>query len=209
MTPENITEMFSDAAGSYKFARWGRPIVPVVFGVEDATLKVVKGAIEAVVSMAGHKMAEHDPELGANLLIFFLRDWSELAEVKDMDQLVPNMGPLLDRLTAQEANQYRLFRFDDAGAIQACFLFLRVDAAMQDMAAEDIALGQAAQMMLVWGASAFSAKSPLAHLPDGKGSVLRPDVAAIIRASYDATMPVAANDPAHALRIFARVGDFA
>jgi len=62
MQPDQVRQMFTRADGSYLFARWGRPIVPVVFGVEDATLATVKGAIEAVVTLAGHKMAETDPE---------------------------------------------------------------------------------------------------------------------------------------------------
>ncbi len=62
LTPDQIEAHFSRADGSYGFARWGRPIVPVVFGVEEATLQTVKGAIEAVVTLAGHKMAETDPE---------------------------------------------------------------------------------------------------------------------------------------------------
>ena len=57
MSPEAITALFTRASGEYLFARWGRPIVPVVFGVDDATLSTVKGAIEAVVVLAGHKMA--------------------------------------------------------------------------------------------------------------------------------------------------------
>ena len=34
------TAAFTEA-GTYRFARWGRPIVPVVFGVDDATLTTV------------------------------------------------------------------------------------------------------------------------------------------------------------------------
>ena len=71
MEPAEIEALFTRADGSYLFARWGRPIVPVVFGVDDATLAVIKGAFEAVVALAGHRMAETDPELGANLMVFF------------------------------------------------------------------------------------------------------------------------------------------
>ncbi|MEJ2037136.1 MAG: hypothetical protein P8X69_14310, partial [Maritimibacter sp.] len=74
---------------AYNFARWGRPIAPIVFGVEDATLATIKGAIEAVVMTAGHMMAETDPEFGVNLMMFFLRDWAELREVPDLDKLLP------------------------------------------------------------------------------------------------------------------------
>jgi hypothetical protein len=40
-TPDDIQALFTREGGSYLFARWGRPMVPVVFGVQDATLQVV------------------------------------------------------------------------------------------------------------------------------------------------------------------------
>lgn len=203
MTPEEIEAMFTRRDGSYGFARWGRPIVPVVFGVEDDTLRVIKGAIEAVVTLAGHKMAETDPELGANLMIFFLREWDELEEVPNLDRLVPELGPLVARLRQADANQYRAFRFDDAGAIQAAFVFLRMDRHLSDLPAQDLALGQAAQVMLSWSESAFAGRAPLARA--GDRVVLRPDLADLIRAAYDPAMPAAANDRAHALRLYARM----
>ncbi len=81
MTPQTVTALFTRSDGQYLFARWGRPIVPVVFGVRDETLATIKGAVEAVVTLAGHRMAETDPEQGANLLMFFFRDWDELLAV--------------------------------------------------------------------------------------------------------------------------------
>jgi len=48
MTPEDVTRHFTRADGQFLFARWGRPIAPVVFGVQDATLQTVKGAIEYI-----------------------------------------------------------------------------------------------------------------------------------------------------------------
>ena len=89
-----------------------------MFGVEDDTLSVIKGAIEAVVALAGHKMAETDPELGSNMMWFFFRDWDELLAVPDLDQLVPNLPELLQRLNSAGANQYRMFVFDDVGGDQ-------------------------------------------------------------------------------------------
>ena len=55
MEHSDIAKYFIRSDGSYLFARWGRPIVPVVFGVDDATLSVLKGAIEAVVVLADHR----------------------------------------------------------------------------------------------------------------------------------------------------------
>jgi len=203
MTPDQVQAFFTRKDGAYLFARWGRPIVPVVFGVDDATLSVVKGAIEAVVVLAGHKMAETDPELGANLMVFFLRDWAELPGVPNLDRLIPDLGPLCDRLAAADANQYRAFRFDPDGAIKAAFVFLRLDDALADMPAETLALNEAAQVILLWGEAAFAGSSPLAKA--GEAVILRPDIAGVIRAGYDRMMPVVARDPSHAYRLAARL----
>jgi hypothetical protein len=177
--------------------------VPVVFGVQDATLSVMKGAFEAVVDLAGHRMAELDPELGANLLVFFVRDWAELTQVPNLDRLVPELAPLCQRLQAAEANQYRLFRFDDSGAIRAAFVFLRMDRHLSEVPVETLALSQAVQTILLWSDRAFADQAPLALT--GAGVILRPEIAAVIRAAHDPVLPAAARDPSHALRLAARV----
>lgn len=203
VTPEDMQALFTRADGQYQFARWGRPIVPVVFGVEEATLRVVKGAIEAVVTLAGHKMAETDPELGANLMLFFFRDWPELPQVPNLDRLLPDLAPLCARLDAAGANQYRAFRFDAEGAIKAAFVFVRMDEALAAIPAETLALSQAAQVILLWSDRAFADASPLARA--GGTVILRPDIAGVIRAGYDPVLPVVAHDAAHALRLAARL----
>ena len=205
MTPDAVVSLFARRDGSYLCARWGRPIVPVVFGVDAATLSVVKGAIEAVVVLAGHKMAETDPELAANLMVFFCRDWAELPEVPNLEKLVPDLGPLCARLEAVGANQYRGFRFDEQGAIKAAFVFLRMDEALAAMPAADLALAQAAQVILLWSDQAFTGTSPLALV--GEDVILRPEIAGVIRAAYGVAMPMVARDASHALRIAARITD--
>jgi hypothetical protein len=204
MTPEQVETLFTRGDGSYLFARWGRPIAPVVFGVEDQTLEVFKGAVEAMVTLAGHEMMDADAELGSNLMVFFCREWDDLPEVPKLDHLVPDLVPLVARLKAAGANQYRLFRFDDSGAIKACFIFLRMDAVMADLPAEVIALGQMAQSIVLWSDVAFSDASPLAVLPEG-GVILRPEIGDVIRAGYDPLLPDVAKDASHALRLFARL----
>lgn len=203
MDAGEVERLFTRSDGTYLCARWGRPIVPVVFGVEDATLGVVKGAVEAVVALAGHRMAETDPELGANLMMFFVRDWDELRAVPNLDRLIAGLGPLLDRLEAAGANQYRVFRFDEAGAIKACFVLLRMDAHLLAVPAETLALSQAVQSILLWSDRAFTQASPLGLV--GEAVVLKPEVAGVIRAAYDRVLPVMAQDPSHALRLAARV----
>jgi hypothetical protein len=205
VTPEEIEALFTRSDGSFLCARWGRAIVPVVFGVEDATLRTVKGAIEAVVTLAGHRMAETDPELGANFLLFFVRGWAELSEIPELDRLIPDLADLVPRLQTAEANQYRVFRFDPDGGIRACFAFVRMDAEMAAVPANLLALTQAVQAILLWSDRAFTDRSALART-EGGATILRPEIAAVIRAAYDPALPPAARDTAHALRLSARVG---
>jgi hypothetical protein len=200
--PEPVAALFTRSDGAYLFARWGRPLVPVVFGVDDASLSVFKGAFEAVVTLAGHKMAETDPELGANLMVFCFRGWGELLEVRDLGRLVPELPALVARLQAAGANQYRIFRFDADGAIKAAFVFLRMDAALAAMEAETLALAQAVQTVVLWSDQAFDGTSPLARA--GNRVILRPEIGAVIRAAYDPVLPPVARDASHALRLAAR-----
>ena len=203
MDAQQIEALFTRADGTFLMARWGRPIAPVVFGVEDRTLSVVKGAIQAVCALASHPMADTDPELGANLMMSFFRDWAELRDVPGLDRLIPDLGPLVDRLQAADANQYRIFRADGDGAIKAAFVFLRMDDHLSAVPAETLALSQAVQTILLWSDAAFRDASPLAVA--GERTILRPDMADVIRAAYDPVLPAAATDPAHALRLAARV----
>ncbi len=204
MDADETVALFTRSDGSFAFARWGRPVAPVIFGVTDETLAVVKGALEAVMVLSGHRMAETDPELGSNLMVFFFSDWDELPQVPGLDRLVNDLAPLVDRLKEQEANQYRVFHFDEQGAIKACFVFLRMDEHLSAVPAETLALSQVVQSVLLWSDLAFRDRSPLAV--SGDKTILRPDIAALIRAAYDPSLPPAASDPSLAMRLAARVG---
>lgn len=204
--PTEIEALFTRADGQFLFARWGRPLVPVVFGAEDSTVATMKGAIEAVVALADHKMAETDPELGANLMVFFIRDWQELLDTPGLDRLLPDLADLVGRLKGAAANQYRAFRFDADGGIKAAFVFICVDQAMAVAPAETIALSQIVQTILLWSDTAFLGTSPLAVLTADGPAVLRPEIADVIRAGYDPVLPVASTDPSLALRLSARIG---
>lgn len=204
MEAAEVERFFTRSDGTYLFARWGRPIAPVVFGVQDDTLSVVKGAFEAVCALAGHQMAETDPELGTNVMVFFFRDWDELLAVPDLDRLIDGLPSLVTRLSEAGANQYRVFRFDAAGAIKACFIFLRMDQVMAGLPADTLALNQVVQSLLLWSDRAFIDRSPLGRLEDGR-VVLRPEIGALIRAAYDPVLPEMARDPSHALRLSARM----
>ena len=200
----DIKEYFTRQDGQFAFARWGRPIAPIAFGIEDKNLTVLKSTIEAVIRLAGHEMSETDLELGSNMMFFFLQDWRELREVPNMDRLVPDLAPLTRKLQAKGANQYRLFRFDEAGGIKACFVFLRMDEHLSAVSAETLCLSQIVQSILLWSDQAFQSKSPLAVVEDGR-IILRTEIAKLIRAAYSASLPAHSNDPSFALRLFARI----
>ena len=155
-------------------------------------------------ALAGIEVAETDPELGSNFMVFFMREWQELIDTPNLDRMIPELDELVERLKAADANQYRIFRFDDAGGIKACFVFLRMDAALSEISADSLCLGQVVQSVLLWSDEAFLGSSPLALIEDGR-AILKPDIAAIVRAAYDPVLPVTATDPAHALRVGARV----
>ncbi len=199
MSPEQIESLFTGADGRYFFARWGRAVAPVVFGVDDATLEVISAAMHRATALAGAEMAETDPELGANLMLFFFREWDEVKEVPKLGEMIPDPGALVERLKAADAQQYRSFRFDEAGAIKACFSFVRMGGALGEVAADALAMGEALGALLAWAKA-----PPLAR--DARGQVgPRPEIARLIAAAYDPTMPDSARDASHALRLWARM----
>lgn len=208
MTPDAVRAQFTRSDGSFVFARWGRPIAPVAFGVAGKTLPAIKGALEAVGHLTGHPIAETDPELGSNLMFFFVRHWDELSGVPGLDRLIPDLPDLLGRLKAAGANQYRVFRFDPAaeggpGAIKAAFVLLRMDEHLSTVPASALALSQAVQVALLWSDTAFANAPPLTAGPEG--AMLRPEIAALMRAAYDPLLPSSTRDPAIALRLAARL----
>lgn len=139
------------------------------------------------------------------MMVFFFSDWQELLEVPDLGRMIPDLQSLVARLTAADANQYRIFRFDADGAIKAAFVFLRMDAHLDAVPAETLALSQAVQTILLWSDIAFQDCSPLAAVPGQEAVMLRPEIGLLIRAAYDPVLPNAARDVSHALRVAARI----
>jgi hypothetical protein len=123
--------------------------------------------------------------------------------VPNLARLVEGLEPLVARLQAAGANQYRVFRFDSEGAIRAAFVFIRMDDDLAAVPAEVLALSQAVQVILLWSDRAFTAMSPL--IDAGGRVILRPEIGALIRAAYDRVLPAMSRDPAHAYRLAARL----
>jgi len=204
MTPETLTKMFTNPRGEFLLARWGRPLAPVVFGLEDQTLALMKEALVGVTALARLEIVETDPELGANLMVFFIRDWAELRRVPKMGEMLGDVDALVARLEAAQASRYHTFRFDEADAIKACFVFICVGDEMLEMPADELAMVQAVQVMLSWAQGAFAEIPALVRLPGGQ-VVLHPEIAALIEAAYDPLLPAMSRDPAAVLRVFARM----
>ncbi|GLK64933.1 hypothetical protein F8A10_09440 [Paracoccus kondratievae] len=184
---EGIAALFT-REGQYLCARWGRPVAPVIFGLTDESLAVFRDATRAVLAHARHPIADTDPEMGANMLTFFVRDWDELQGIPDLDRLTGQSG-LPERLKASAADQYRLFRFDADGAIRACMAFVNMGGALADAHP-----GQLAETLAVRAMLSFT-----------RDVVPTPELASLIRAAYDPVMPAVATDPSHALRLAARM----
>lgn len=202
MRAEEVEAYFTRSDGSFRFARWARPLAPVVFGTDDASLTPIKDAVRVTASLADLSLVEADPDLGANLLFFFVEDWAALLEVPHLDRLIPELPALLDRLVQAGANQYRSFRFDEAGAIRLAVILIRQDAAMAALSAEALVTAQMVQTLLLWSDRAFRDESPIAET--GAGTVAAPRIAALIRAAYDPVLPSASTAPALAARLAAR-----
>lgn len=196
--------LFTQPDGSYRFARWNKPMAPVVFGVDDATIEGLKGAIAQTVAITGANLGELDPDLGANFMWFFCQDWAELRSVPNLDRLLPNLDALIGDLEASGGTRYRTFGFDADGAIQLCVLLIRVDEATQAQPLQTLATAETLQSVLLWSEGAFSGESPIARIASNNMVIVKPEYAALVRAAYDAAMPVAADDAAHALRLSAR-----
>jgi len=201
---DRVEALFRADDGSYRFSRWGRPIAPVVFGVDDETLGHLKDAMALVVGIANMTFVETDPELGANLMMFFCQDWDELDMVPNLDQLLPDFDILKNSLKRTGATQYRTFSFDENGAIKVCIVLLRYDDYMAETPIQTLGVGQMTQCILLWGDHAFDEDSPIAIIPQNGLCIVKPAYAAVIHAAYDPAMPPSATDPSHAMRLAAR-----
>jgi hypothetical protein len=200
-----VAALFTRSDGRFRFARWDRPLVPVITGTDEEGARIFEHALGAVAGLGGLPIAGTDPELGANFLVFFCSSWTELPAIPGLARLVPDLDRLLSVLQGAGANQYRIFGFDDAGAIRICLVLLRYDDDLKRVSARTLALSQSVQSLLLWSDGAFTAESPLALLaPEGR-AVVKPWHADLVRAAYDRALPAASDEPGLALRLQARM----
>lgn len=200
-TQARVAALFTRAREGYRFARWGRPVAPAFFGFSPAQRAAYRSALAAACATAGLPLGEDDPEIGVNHLAFWREDWASLKAVPGLDRLIPDLAKLVSVLQATGANQYRIYGFDEAGAIRLCIVLLRADADLRAVPFATLALSQAAQSLLLWSDDAFRAETPTR--PGSAGAAaLDPFFADLLRAAY-AAGPAAADDPSHAATLAA------
>lgn len=205
---DRITRLFGGDA--FKFARWGTAISPVVVGLDTKGAQLFEEAIGAVAELAGVATEELDAEMGANMMIYIMSDWAHAARAPNLPNFLPNLPELVERLTKANANRYRVFAFDDQGAIRASITLLRYDEQMQAAPVDYIALSEAALAMLVYDEAGVAEDRPvvMAQFEDENEdprAILEPWHAMLIRAAYDPTIPAGSKDPSLALRLAARI----
>ncbi len=202
--PEWVRALFTRSDGDFRFARWGRAIAPVIVGTDDAGCKIFETSVTTIAEIAGHPVAEIDPELGANFLVFLVNEWTQLNATSTLGRLIPDLQSLISRLEDAEANQYRLFAFQDDGGICACITLLRYDEDLRRIPAQSLAVGQVLQSMLLWSDTAFDDESPIGLTEDGL-CLLKPDYAELLIAAYHPAIPLASSEDHLALRLAARM----
>ena len=204
--PEAVAALFTRSDGGFRFARWGRALAPVVYGTDDDGIAIFEQGLASVAGLAGLEVVEVDPELGANFMVFLVNDWAELATVPHLDKLIPDLSRLVSMLSGTGANQYRIFGFDEAGAIRICLTLIRYDEEMRSVSAQTLAVGQSVMGLLLWSDEAFTGagESPIARV-EGARTVVKPWHADLIRAAYDPALPAESRDPALAHRLAARM----
>lgn len=207
---ERIQRLFG--GDQFKFARWGGPIAPVVIGLDEKGAKLFEEAIGAVAEVAGAKIGEIDPEMGANFMVYIMSDWAHAALAPNLPNFLPDLPKLIERLTEANANRYRVFAFDDQGAIRAAITLLRYDEQMQAAPVDYIALTEAALGMLVFDEAGVMNDRPvvMARFEDAEGdsdarAILTPWHAMLLKASYDPAIPAGSKDPTLAMRLAARI----
>ena len=208
-TANRIQRLFG--GDNFKFARWSGSISPVVVGLDDKGTQLFEEAIGAIAEVAGLKIDEIDPEMGANMMVYVMGDWAHAKQAPNLPTFLPDLPALIDRLNQANANRYRVFAFDDAGAIRASITLLRYDEQMQEAPVDYIALTEAVLATLVFDERGVAEDRPviIAKFEDDDYAlaVLSPWHAKLLKAAYDPTIPAASGETSLAMRLAARVGD--
>lgn len=201
MTPQTLRAYFTGADGGYRFARWTGPIRAAVFGEGAVTPAVLAEALGRVGALTGHPgglVTDGAMTWGLGLV----RDWPDLLDLPGLGRLMPDVARFAAEAERRGWNQFRRFSHDGAGGITGCIGLVRLAGPLGALAPETLALRQAALVRLSWSVPHLL-QVGLAEAAPGGGDRLRPEIETVLAAAYDAAVPPASTDPAHADRLAA------
>lgn len=206
MTPDDIRTYFARAGGQYQFARWNRPIVPVVFGDHCLDPGLLREALVRLSGITGHPVDLEAPPSAMTYGTLVVREWRDLAATPGAGKAMPGLAKLGAEAERQGGNQFRTFQRDWRGGIKRCVAVIRTAAGrFDDLTPESMALRQAALSFLHWSIPGVVKLRLVMPGPDGVDD-LKPEVVALLRAAYDPAMPVSSRDPRHADQLAERMG---
>lgn len=191
---ESVEGAPEDPAQRFRFARWGRPLAPVVLGLDEESAEAARAAVVEAAEAAGVGAVDEDPDLEANFLICVCEKWSQLKSISGLDRLIPDLERLLTLLSAVGANQYRIFRVAPEEGISFAVTLVRFDESVAGLSAQAIGATQAAHGLLMWSDEAFAEDAPVAINRSGRG-VIKTFHAKLLKAAYGEDAPSTSEDP--------------
>ena len=185
---------------TFRFARWSQPIAPAFFGLGEESAGVMRTGFREAAELAGASLAGDDEEVAPNILVYAVEDWRALRDAPQLAEIVPDLEGLIRLLSAAGVSQYRIFTFSPEDGLRFCVTLLRYDNALSKLSAPSLALGQAAQALLLWSDEAFAGESPVTVRRGGK-ALIKSRFARLLKAAYAPETPAYSEDAALAERL--------
>lgn len=200
MTPAEVAAFFTHGDGGYRFARWVRPIVPFVAGGGDGFAACIRRGLAEVAAISGHPAEPEGAPLDLTWAVLCVERWRDLPALPGAEAVIPGLVSLAARLEARDATQFRSFRRDAAGGIAGVTTVLRLPRLLERFPAEVVGVRQAVLAHLTWSIPKLMSW----NMMDGADR-LRPEMVALLRASYAPDLPASADDARHAASLAAAI----
>ncbi|MCI4663541.1 MAG: hypothetical protein MRY74_02350 [Neomegalonema sp.] len=196
-----------DAAPQFRLARWSRPILPALYGVDPGSADAAYAAIAEACAVAGASISDPQADEAGepNLLIYVCKEWDELRAAPGLAGLEPELDAVIAGLAASDANQHRFFKLSRSEGIVLAVALLRLDGRMTAVSAQAAILGQAARGLALWSDAALASENPIALRRSGKAA-LKGWFARLLAAIYAPGAPVFSEDPALADTLAEAIG---
>ncbi|MCX7644165.1 MAG: hypothetical protein N2Z62_02570 [Rhodobacteraceae bacterium] len=193
MTPAEVAAFFTHGDGSYRFARWVRPIVPFVVGGGEGFAACIRHGLAEVAAISGHPAEPEGAPVDLTWAVLGVERWRDLPALPGAEAAIPGLAALATRLEAQDATQFRSFRRAAAGGIAGVTTVLRLPRLLERFPAEVVGVRQAVLAHLTWSVPKLTSWNMM-----DEAHRLRPEMVALLRAAYAPGLPAAADDAGHA-----------